>query len=249
MKCFFCALAIASMGFSAQAQADSVLGVYAGVDFWQSNISGRFANNEPMQAFEFRDRSQQTYYVALEHFLPIVPNIRIQYASLQARGAAILGDNFNYAGVSFSAGNHITSSLMLRNADYTLYYELFDNPLLSVDLGLNAKHVKGDITATSAESAGTEQLNQWIPMVYLDSKVSILATGLDIFVSGSVGAVKDGNVYDAQAGVAYQLIDNMVVDARLKLGFRALDLRVEGLDNLYADLTFKGVFAGIELHF
>jgi hypothetical protein len=36
---------------------------------------------------------------------------------------------------------------------------------------------------------------------------------------------------------------------RLKLGYRAMNLRLDDVDNLHADLDFKGVFAGIELHF
>lgn len=249
MKRFSCALVIAFLGISGQAQADSVLGVYAGADLWQSNNSGRFGNNEPMQAFDFKDRSQQAFYVAFEHLVPIVPNLRVQHVSIQTPGEAMLDDNFAFAGRRFNAGSQITSSLILRSTDYILYYELFDNPLLSFDLGVSAKHLKADFVVTNAEGAGTEQLNQWLPMLYLDTKVSILATGLDVFLSGSLSAVKDGQLYDVQAGVAYQLVDTLLVDTRLKLGFRSMDLRVDPLDNLYADMTFKGVFAGIELHF
>ena len=50
-------------------------------------------------------------------------------------------------------------------------------------------------------------------------------------------------------GVAYALLDNLAVDLRLKLGYRAINLRLDDIDNLYADLDFKGAFAGIELHF
>lgn len=249
MQRFSYAIVMACLGISAQAQADTVLGVYAGADLWQSNNSGRFANNEPMQTFDFKDRSQQAYYVAFEHFVPIVPNVRLQHLTLETQGGARLGNNLSFAGSSFNAGEQITSSLTLRSTDYILYYELFDNPLFSFDLGFSAKHLKGDFAVANTESTATEQLNQWLPMLYLDTKVSILATGLEVFASGSLSAVKDGQLYDAQAGVAYQLVDTLLVDARLKLGFRAMDLRLDSLDNLYADMTFKGVFAGIELHF
>lgn len=249
MQRFSYAIVMVCLGITAQAQADTLLGVYAGADLWQSNNSGRFANNEPMQTFDFKDSSQQAYYVAFEHFVPIVPNVRLQHLALETQGGARLGNDLTFAGRGFNAGEQITSSLTLRSTDYILYYELFDNPLFSFDLGLSAKHLKGDFAVANTAGTATEKLNQWLPMLYLDTKVSIWATGLDVFVSGSLSAVKDGQLYDAQAGVAYQLIDTLLVDARLKLGFRAMDLRLDSLDNLYADMTFKGVFAGIELHF
>lgn len=249
MARFSCALVMAFFGVTAQAHADSVLGIYAGADLWQSRNSGHFANDEPMQQFDFKNRSQQAYYLAFEHFIPIVPNLRLQQVSLQTEGSVRLADAFSFAGEDFHAGGQLTSSISLRNTDYIFYYELFDNPLFSFDLGISAKHLKGDFVVASAGAGATAPLNQWLPMLYLNTKVGILTTGLEVFLAGSISAVKDGQLYDAQVGVAYQLVDALLVDARLKLGFRAMDLSLEGLDNLYADMTFKGLFAGIELHF
>lgn len=59
----------------------------------------------------------------------------------------------------------------------------------------------------------------------------------------------DSTVYDYQIGVSYELVDNLVVDLDLTLGYRAVKLELNDIDDLYSDLTFNGVFAGAIVHF
>lgn len=249
MKKFSCALVFTVMAWNGQVQAETVLGVYAGADFWQSKTTGGFANTDQKQPFDFENESQQAYYLAFEHFVPVLPNIRIQYMPLETQGQTLLNNTFNFAGTSFSAGSTVLGSLDLDSTDYILYYELFDNPLLSLDLGLNAKHLKGDVTVATGSLRGAERLNEWLPMLYIDTKIGILATGLDVFASGSATRYNDSHLYDLQAGIGYQLVDNLLLDVRFKVGYRAMDLQLDDVNDLYADLEFKGVFAGVEIHF
>lgn len=249
MKRFLCVLALASLGFNAQAQADTVMSIYAGADFWQSESSGRFANTEPMQKFAFADRSLQAYHLAFEHFVPVLPNFRVQYAEIKSFGKTTLADSFQFAGSVFSTGSQLDASISLRNTDYILYYELFDNPLLALDLGVGVKNIKGNAAVTQAQLTGMQPLNQWLPMFYTATQVSILATGFDVFASGSLSGDSDSHFYDVQAGLAYQFTETILLNARFKLGVRAMELQFSDLDNLDADVSIKGVFAGIELHF
>ncbi len=249
MTRFSCALVLAAFGFSAQAQADTIIGIYAGADFWQSESTGRFANNDPMQTFAFADRSQQAYYLAVEHFVPVLPNFRVQYAEVKTFGEATLTENFQFSGSVFPSGSQLASALSLRNTDYIFYYELFDNPLLALDVGVGAKNIKGNAAVTQAQLTGAQPLNQWLPMLYTATQVSILATGFDIFASGTLSGDSDSQFYDVQAGLAYQFTETILLNARFKLGVRAMELQFADLDNLDADISIKGVFAGIELHF
>ena len=249
MKHCYCALAVVALGLSSQAQADSILGVYAGADVWQAKTNGRFANHEPMQPFNFKDSSQHAYHIAIEHLVPVLPNIRLQYTSLQSKGQALLNNELIYADKRFDSGSQLTTSLTLRITDYILYYELFDNPLLSLDLGVSAKHLKGDFALATTDNTAVQTLDHWLPMLYVDSSVSLLTTGFAVFVAGNVSAVQDGRLYDTQAGVTYQLVDTLLADVQFKVAYRVMDLRLKGLDKLHTDLTFKGIYAGIAFHF
>lgn len=247
-NCNFALLATA-LTLSSYAQADTVLGVHAGADFWRTSSSGGFANTEQQQAFNFDKDSQYSYYVAFEHFVPVLPNLRIQYNKLETQGPATLDTDFNFAGEDFSSGNAVQAGVDLSSVDYVLYYEILDNALVSLDLGVNAKHLKGDITVRSDDRFASERVSQWLPMLYADAKVGILATGFDVFASGSATAWKDSHLYDFQAGIGYQLVDNMLIDVRVKVGYRVADLQLDDIDGIYSDLDFKGVFAGVHVHF
>jgi hypothetical protein len=56
-------------------------------------------------------------------------------------------------------------------------------------------------------------------------------------------------LYDYQVGVNYLFIDNLAVEVGVTLGYRALSLQLEDLDNLYTDMDFKGAYLGLNVHF
>ncbi|MCF4008291.1 TIGR04219 family outer membrane beta-barrel protein [Rheinheimera sp. UJ63] len=234
---------------STTVQADTVLGLYAGADFWQTQVNGGFANSEQTQAFNFEDESQQSFYLALEHPLPLLPNLRIQYQTLETQGNTLLNSTFTFGGINYSQGTNIATELDLSSTDYVLYYEVLDNGLITLDLGVTAKHLKGYAAARSASVGAIQDINQVVPMLYVDTRIGILGTGLDVFATANATRWQDSHLYDAQAGIGYQLVDNLLIDLRLKVGYRTVDLRLDDIDDLYADLQFKGAFAGVELHF
>ncbi|MEO3678104.1 TIGR04219 family outer membrane beta-barrel protein [Rheinheimera fenheensis] len=245
-------LALAGSLVTTAAQADTLLGLYIGADGWRTSTDGSFANNEQLQSFNFNDKTQSSYYVALEHPLPLLPNIRLQHNQLESNGLTVLNASFSFAGETFAVDTDIANQVDLTNTDYVLYYEILDNDLVSLDLGINAKHIDGSVAVADLGGSGAvavQDASTFIPMLYTSAIVGLPLTGLELFANGSFVSYDGSRVYDMQAGVAYALLDNLAVDLRLKLGYRAVNLRLDDIDNLYADLDFKGAFAGIELHF
>ncbi|MEO3877043.1 TIGR04219 family outer membrane beta-barrel protein [Rheinheimera fenheensis] len=245
-------LALAGSLVTTAAQADTLLGLYIGADGWRTSTDGSFANDDQLQSFNFNDKTQSSYYVALEHPLPLLPNIRLQHNQLESNGLTVLNASFSFAGETFAVDTDIANQVDLTNTDYVLYYEILDNDLVSLDLGINAKHIDGSVAVADLGGSGAvavQDASTFIPMLYTSAIVGLPLTGLELFANGSFVSYDGSRVYDMQAGVAYALLDNLAVDLRLKLGYRAVNLRLDDIDNLYADLDFKGAFAGIELHF
>ncbi|WP_333606616.1 TIGR04219 family outer membrane beta-barrel protein [Arsukibacterium sp.] len=245
-------IALLAAGISTSAQADTLLGLYLGADGWRTDTSGSFGNNEPLQAFNFEPSTQSSFYLALEHPIPVLPNVRLQYNDLKSSGSTDIQQQFNFAGQNFNVNSRIFNELDLSSTDVVLYYELLDNALLSLDFGLNAKLVEGRAFVREQVPqgrSGEEEVSQWLPMLYASTQVGLPLTGLDLFASGSFIGWSDSRMYDVQAGVAYKVVDSLAVNVRLKLGYRAVNLKLDDLDNLYTNVDFKGVFAGIELHF
>lgn len=235
-----------------QAQADTLLGIYAGYDGWRTSASGSFADSSQLQTFNFGDDTQGSYFIALEHPVPLLPNIRIQRNELEASGISTINAGFSLGGQIFIADTEVSNQVDLSNTDYVLYYEILDNDLLSIDLGINGKHIKGHVLVEETSGAGDEayqSASQLVPMLYSAASVGLPLTGLEVFAQGSYISYDGSSIYDAQAGMAYTLVDNLAIDMTFKLGYRAVNLNLDDIDNLYADLDFKGVFAGVAIHF
>jgi len=245
-------LSLSSVLICGSAAADTLLGLYVGTDMWRPSASGSFANDNQLQEFNFNDESQLSYYVALEHPVPLLPNLRLQHNPLESDGVTTINADFTFAGETFNAQAELNNQIDLTSTDYVLYYEVLDNDLISLDLGLNAKHIDGSVAvaeSVNADRIAMQNVSQWIPMLYTSATIGLPLTGFELFAEGSFVSYDGSRLFDAQGGVAYALLDNLAVDLRLKLGYRAVNLRLDDIDDLYADMNFRGIYAGVELHF
>ena len=114
---------------------------------------------------------------------------------------------------------------------------------------LNAKHIDGEFLATVDGETGREEFSGPVPMVYSRLAVGVPFTGFGAFVEGSFLSIDDHTISDYQAAITYSLMGNLAIDLTLHLGYRAVTLDLDDLDDIYSDLEFKGIYAGLEVHF
>ncbi|WP_088330174.1 TIGR04219 family outer membrane beta-barrel protein [Lacimicrobium sp. SS2-24] len=233
-------------------QADTFLGLYAGAQVWYTDVAGGFANGGSVTDFEFDNETNSNLYVALEHPVPLLPNIKIRRQNLNLSGTTTLSQDFTFAGQTFAQDTSVASGGYADSMDYVVYYEVFDNDLISLDLGLNAKDFDGQITVRDADDSSITSAQSFggiVPLLYSRVQIGTPVGGLGLTAEGSFLAVDDSSVYDYQAALTYQWLDNLAVDMTFQLGYRVLQLDLDDVDNLYTDMEFKGPFAGIEVHF
>ncbi len=242
MKKRILAAAVATM-LSTTVYADTILGVYLGGSVWQTNTSGSFGESSQQNSFSFDDETNGSFYAALEHPLPFIPNIKISRTDLTAEGEGTLDIAFD--GVTGEA----TTEFDTNYTDYTLYYELFDNDLISIDFGLTARDIDADIAVASGSDEGELNVSGIIPMLYLATEIGLPATSFNIFANGNFLAIDDNTVHDVQIGIGYELLDNIAVDVDITLGYRSVRLELDDLDDFTSDLEFEGVFLGAVVHF
>lgn len=231
------------------AQADTILGIYAGGQIWDTDSAGRIGSGDSQQAFAFGDERQQSLYIALEHPLPLIPNIKLRQNDLSTAGATALASDFSFAGTTFANGASISSSVDLSHTDVTLYYEIFDNDLLSLDLGVTGKKVDGWLAVRDAQSESRLQSDGWVPTGYAQLRVGIPATPLTAYALANAISIDDSSIRDIEAGIEYRLLDNLAIDLNLQLGYRDIQIELDDLDSAYTDLQFKGPYLGVEVHF
>ncbi|MEL7386959.1 MAG: TIGR04219 family outer membrane beta-barrel protein [Pseudomonadota bacterium] len=255
MKKYCLAAALSMACLAPTAQADTLLGLYLGVDGWQSDNSGSFAQDGNLQSFKFDDETFTSYYAALEHPVPLVPNLKLKYTELELNGDTTLDETFSFGGSDYVVGTQVGTVSDLSHIDYILYYEIFDNDLVSIDLGVNAKQFDGEIVVTGTSQDGGQNTTErvdfsgFVPLVYGRAEVGLPLTGLSVFFEGSLLAIDDSKVQDYQMGVAYALLDNLAIDMDIKAGYRSMTLELDDIDDIYTDLDASGPFAGIQIHF
>ena len=236
---------------SAGVQADTI-GLYLGGQVWDNSVDGIFGESGGQTDFNLKDEQQGSFFIAVEHPLPLIPNAKVSMTNLDTEGSTVLTSDFDFAGETFTKGTAVDSIFDMSYVDYTLYYELFDNGLFSFDFGISARDLDSDITvATKGDSPTTakQSLSGMIPMLYASTMIGLPLTGLNIYAEGNFLSFDDHTILDYQAGLSYELVDNWAVDLNLTLGYRSVKLELEDLDDIYTDLEFDGVYAGAVLHF
>jgi len=241
---------LAAMGMTNAAQADTIFGVYAGGQYWDTETNGSFGTSDQQETFEFNDKSQNSFYIALEHPVPLLPNVMIRQTGLANQGQTTLEQNYEFNGQVYPVTTTLDADLDLGHTDYVLYYEIFDNDLIAIDLGINAKHVDGHLEV-SDDNGNRNRVNAsgWIPTAYGHVRLGIPATDLTLFARGSFLAIDDSSLRDVEAGIEYRLVENLAVDVNLQLGYRDTKIELDDLDDVYTDLQFKGPYLGLEVHF
>lgn len=231
-------LATSVLSVSALAQADMV-GVYGSVDYW--HLQGDYNEAQTGQVREGREldldkKGQAQLALSIEHPVPLIPNARIRHVGINAETEAT------------RAGNPVFD-IDLDNTDFILYYELLDN-VVSVDVGVAAKRLDGDVIYTS-RLGGKDSLkiSETAPMLYGSVGAKLPFTGLSAKAEALVTNYSDTKITDFSAEVKYDVIDNMLVDVGVKAGYRLLDIDLDKQNNIDTRFSFDGPYLGLEAHF
>lgn len=227
------------------AAADAV-GINFGAYSWQQEYSGTAQSGTDVLDFNqdlgFDDDTNTSYYVAIEHPIPILPNLKIAHTNMDTTATGNISADFD--GVTFD-GTVITDS-DLTHTDFTLYYELLDN-WVSLDLGLTARQFKEGVRITDQTSGETGEviIDETIPMLYLAVKFDLPLTGL--YIGGDANGVSydDDDLIDYRINVGYE----SSIGLGIEVGFRSFDLDYEDDDNERVDVTIDGAYATLFFHF
>ncbi|OEE87653.1 Fe3+-hydroxamate ABC transporter substrate-binding protein [Enterovibrio norvegicus FF-162] len=207
------ALAVAAT-VSLPAQSAVLLGAKAGVDAWYADAKINDVRADDTNV-------QGSYYVAFEHFIPLVPNAKIRYTDVSSQGAN-------------------TQSVAFTQYDLIAYYEILDNDLISFDIGLNLQKFEGNF--------GVHQFDEWQPAVYSDVRLGIPATPVSLFGTFSFGSYDETSTVDAEAGVLFTL-GLVAADLNFKAGYRVQDYDFNYFGANPGKFMNDGFFGGVELNF
>lgn len=230
---------------SSVANADTILGAKLGADFWYPSINGGTAQSgQVMPEPDYSSSGQGSFWVAVEHPVPLIPNVALRQNVIKDKGG-LTGANETLNKVNITGD--VSTKIDLSNTDFILYYEILDNDLVSLDLGGAYKLFHGSYQISNATQKASKDIDDGVFMGYANAEIGLPLTGLYAFAEVLAG-INEGQVYDYNFGLGWQF-DFLVVDTRLRLGYREFNFDVGNFSGVTSDMQFKGGFAGLELDF
>ena len=236
--------------------ADSLLGIYIGINSWEQNYDGFIRDldaTDPLLSevdltndLGISDERGNVMYAALEHGVPVLPNFKVQHTELEVNASNQLTRTIEYGGQTFTANTDVNSQADLTHTDLTLYYQVLDN-WVSLDLGLTARAFDGFVSID--ESLGTqmaeEEFKAVVPLIYIAARFDLPLTGL--YAGGHINGLGDGD----NSFIDYQLMLGYETDIGfgIEAGFRSLELTLDDIDDIEADITVDGAYGSLFYHF
>jgi outer membrane protein len=238
-----------AVALASSAHADTLFGVYAGAGSWQQNFEGDLSalgsTIDVEDDLGIGDEFNNVLYLAIEHPLPVLPNVRATWTEVTTDGFDTIGSSISFAGASFAAGTDVATDMDLSQGDLTLYYELLDN-WVSVDAGLSLRYFDGFMELSGGGDEGRAEFHGALPLVYGRARFELPFTG------GWIGAEVQGIAYDG----------NDLVDANAQLGWvspvgvgfeagwRVYRIELDEFDEFDTTaLMISGPYAALNLHF
>ncbi len=233
------------------AHADFI-GIFIGAGVWDHAPSGttQYQGDEldVEQDLGLGGDTQSFGWLAVEHPLPLLPNLRLGLTRARNAGDALVTTSFTFGGQTFTVSEQIASVVELDQQDATFYYEVLDN-VVSLDLGIDVKRIKGTAEVTSRTTGITEatSFDAWIPMLYGRADLALPLTGLSVGVEGAGIGYSGSSLTDLTARVAYET--DTFPALGLELGYRRQNLTLDDVDGVSTDIDLDGPFAAMYFHF
>ena len=161
------------MALPSSAFADFI-GIHGQLGGWNADFSGTVASTlakdsreklgQIIPSFEergFDKDNHLTGWIALEHPIPFLPNVRLGYTNIETGYLSaidisidkVTGGPYNNipGGINYDSGQPIFTELNLDVIDGSIYWELLDN-WVSLDLGLTVRNLNGEFVETIDET-------------------------------------------------------------------------------------------------
>lgn len=177
-----------------------------------------------------------TYYgIAIEHPIPLIPNLRVQGTELVSEGT--ISTEYN--------GSTVTNediTLDLSHTDYTAYYELLDGLFwLHFDVGVTLRQYDGFTVINNDRT----DLSAVIPMAYVAPSIAIPGTGLSLGGELKSLSIGDNSITDTTLKIKWNSGFLLGIEA----GVRTHEVELDDVDGLDIDSNNEGTFIGLFLDF
>lgn len=239
---------------SSSAFAAPVIDLKLGAGIWQATPSGDLGatSTEVEDVLGLEEENGTFVFVAFEHPIPVLPNVKVKAMDLDYSSTALLTEEFILEDENFAADTQVLTDVDLSHTDITLYYGLPEF-YLDVDFGLTARVFDGEASVASDTSTLAEQieLDGTIPMIYADVRLDLPLTGLYLGAEANFLSISDSSLTDYNVRIGYSTdVIPFLADLDFEMGYKSFALELDEEDfDVGADIEIDGPYAQIMLAF
>lgn len=249
LSAFFCALTPLALAQDLTPGA----ALYAGVGVWQPEFSGQLGDTDTdLDDLGFDDTDVNVFYVALEHPVPVLPNVRVELADIDESAVGTISESFTFEGVTFDASAEVQTDIELSYIDATLYYEV-----AMFDFGLTFRSLDASVSAATTDNNADfipqqsvkEEVDGVLPMLYGATKIDIPGTGL--FITGAVNGISydDNSVIDYRIAAGYEMELSVLASLGAEIGLRNFTIETSDDEDYQGEIELSGAYARINIQF
>lgn len=228
---------------STSVQAD-VIGFSVGASYWKPELTGDF-NSTGLGSINLSDDlgigdpSPTSIVLALEHPVPLLPNVKYQNNDLDSDGRKTLTTNIAFEGQTYLAGDTVTSVFDLSHDDLILYYEILDN-WVNLDIGIDIKRFDGEVSMVGDVNTTISSIavDETVPLLYASARFDLPFSGLYAGADLSVLSIGDSSAQDLSLKVGYLSGIGLGIEG----GFRTFSLELDDADGLDSDIEYEGAY-------
>lgn len=239
--------------------AHAKLGIDAevGIGMWAPEMSGTigYGDSASSNKIDFDnlglddgESGSNTYmYADFAHFIPMVPNVRLEQLNYEMSGTSTTNVNWNDTNVATDS----KTDIKMTQTDMILYWGV---PFIStatlgaldINFGLDAKTINGEITLND----DTAKFDETLPLAYLNARIDIPIAPVNIEGTMKTISYDGASISDNEIKLS-GVFDFAIVDLKVDLGYRTQNLTIptDLVDNLDADIDTKGYFFGVSAKF
>jgi outer membrane protein len=229
------------------AQADLLFTVKAGASSWNAEATGDVDGDTDVgkDGLNLNSEKNNVLFVAFEHPLPILPNIKIMKTDLDLTGEGTAKIDF----LNLTFEEDTSSQFDLSHTDLTLYWGIpLPIPYLDINFGLTARQFDGLVSVKGKDTGNEEKadLDFTLPMGYLNVD---LETPFGIYARADLNAIAYGGngISDMALAVGYTL-PIPFVDINLEAGHRVISVKTdEDTTDVETDIEVAGMFFGLNV--
>ena len=189
------------------------------------------------------DKNSYFIRAKLEHPIPLLPNIKLQYTRMRFTGDGTVTKSYTFGNITVNVNDRVQTKLDLDHYDIVLFYNLpFINMLQIIDaeVGLNIRVIDFYAKVRDVSQNREDSTSFLAPIPMLHGSLEIKPVGFfSLLVEANGIAYQGSHYYDITGELRIKPIRNILADFYIGGGYKYEKLKIDDIDNTSADVKIK----------